>query len=114
MLKKENRLKNKYILKALFFKGRTFKSPFFLCKFFPKNLTSPCFSFLVTKKVNKSAVVRNKITRRVKAALIPKINYFPDINALFIISLKAKDAPFTLLEKEIDQLLKFILKYLPK
>jgi ribonuclease P protein component len=62
MLKKENRLKDKQLIKEILKKGKKIKEGCLLLKyFFSKG--KPRFTFIVSKKISKKAVVRNKIKR---------------------------------------------------
>jgi ribonuclease P protein component len=69
MLPKENRLKNKKDFESVFKNGKGFKEGFFYLKIKKNNLELSRFGFVVSKKISKSAVVRNKIKRAIR-------NYF--------------------------------------
>jgi len=64
MLKKENRLSG-LIIKA---KSENFDSPLFRIKVFPGSGEEIKFGFIVSKKIDKKAVVRNKTKRVLKKA----------------------------------------------
>ena len=68
MLPEENRLRLKRDHDLIFRKGLRFKSPFFLLLVLKRtDTTLPSrFSFVVSKKVDKRAVVRNQIRRRLR------------------------------------------------
>lgn len=65
MLRKENRLsritKNK--------KGKEFENPLFKLRVFEAESSNPRFAFVVSKKISKSAVVRNRTKRVLRKAV---------------------------------------------
>ena len=69
MLAKENRLKKKKDFETVFKKGKGFKDNFLALKIAPNNLKTSRFGFIVSQKVSKKAVVRNKIRRRLSEAI---------------------------------------------
>ncbi|MCX6765195.1 MAG: ribonuclease P protein component [Candidatus Nealsonbacteria bacterium] len=69
MLPKENRLKNKKDFEKVFKNGKGFKDGLLYVKFAGNNLKDSRFGFIVSTKVSKKAVVRNKIKRILRAAL---------------------------------------------
>ncbi len=66
MLGKENRLRRKKDFEEIFKKGRSFKESFLVLKILKNNLKVSRFGFVVSQKVSKKAVVRNKIKRRLR------------------------------------------------
>ncbi len=64
MLLRQNRLKSKKDFETVFKKGESFKSGFILLKVAPNSLDMCRFGIVVSQKVSKKAVVRNKIRRR--------------------------------------------------
>lgn len=63
MLPKPNRLKKKLEIEAVFKKGRKFKEDFLILIMAQNILSRPRFGFVVSGKVSKRAVVRNKLRR---------------------------------------------------
>lgn len=49
--------------------ARSIAAPFFLLKFRPNGLSYNRYGFVVSKKIDKRAVVRNKIKRTVRACI---------------------------------------------
>jgi len=84
MLPKTNRLKKNKDFKQVFKKGQFFKEDFLTLKILSKNENKKDFSmidsknnrfgFIVSSKVSKKAVLRNKIKRWLKAAILPYFN----------------------------------------
>lgn len=66
MLPKKNRLKKKKDFEQIFKQGRGFKVDSLYLKIKENNLDSSRFGFIVSKKVSKKAVLRNKIKRKLR------------------------------------------------
>jgi len=64
MLPKINKLKKERDFGELFKKGRSFKNNFLILKIIQNNSQENHFGFIISKKVSKKAVLRNKIKRR--------------------------------------------------
>ncbi len=73
MLSKRNLLKKKTDIERAFKKGRGFKEDFLLLKTVKNSLSSSRFGFVVSQKVSKKAVLRNKIKRRLKEIIREKL-----------------------------------------
>lgn len=70
MLPKQNRLNKKSDLEKVFKEGRSFKNSTFVLRFTKNNLKNPArFGIIVSGKVSKKAVIRNKIKRRIRAVI---------------------------------------------
>ena len=66
MLKSENRLRQYKDFKEMRTKGKNVYSPLFNLKFIATNEEESKFAIVVSKKVSKKAVVRNKIKRQIR------------------------------------------------
>ncbi|MFH1657667.1 MAG: ribonuclease P protein component [bacterium] len=66
MLLKENRLRNKKDFDKVFKEGRGFKEDFLYLKFRNNNSEVSRFGFIVSQKISKKAVIRNKLKRRLR------------------------------------------------
>ena len=87
MLPKINKLKKERDFGELFKKGRSFKNNFLILKIIQNNSQENHFGFIISKKVSKKAVVRNKIRRRVYSAVH---NLMPELSDnLFLLIAKA-------------------------
>ncbi len=91
MLNKKNRLKTNSSFKATYCQNRVVGDEFFLL-FAGKNKKDDSVptkaGFVVSKKIHKRAVIRNKIKRRLREAFF---NYLKDFNPLFMsVIFKAK------------------------
>ena len=66
MLPKINRLREEKDFDKIFKKGKNFKNSFLILKVLQNNLKENRFGFIISKKVSKKAVLRNKIKRRLR------------------------------------------------
>lgn len=102
MLKKAFRLP--FATKASY--KKTYATPFFVVKIAKSDEAHPRFGFIVTKRVDKRAVVRNSIKRRVRACVEQRLNAFPKgFDFLFILKKTIYDASHEELCKQIDYIL---------
>ena len=93
MISRQNRFHGHASLRFVHQNGKTARGPFFLLK----SATNPRRSnyrlaVVVSRKVHKSAVARNRIRRRLYAAVIPLEN---DINQPWDIVINVYDAKFS-------------------
>jgi len=73
MLPKLNRLKKKKDFEAVFKKGKSFKNSFLVLKITPNKLEISRFGLIVSQKVSKKAVIRNKVRRRLSEIIRKKM-----------------------------------------
>lgn len=73
MLPKQNRLKKKTDFNRVFEKGKGVKVDSLLLKFVKNGLETSRFGFVAGLKISKKAVLRNKLKRRLRAAVRKKI-----------------------------------------
>ena len=84
MLKKENRLKDKKLIKEILKKGKKARENYLLLKYFP-SYQRPRFAFIVSKKISKKATVRNKVKRHLSEITRNLLNTFsPKIDGVFL------------------------------
>jgi ribonuclease P protein component len=74
MLSKDNRIKKKKDFELIFKNSKNFKNNFFILKIAKNDLGVNRFGFVISKKVSKKAVIRNKIRRRLSEAVKVEIN----------------------------------------
>ena len=72
MLSKISRLKKKKDIEKVFKKGKRFKEDFLILKITKNALSQTRFGFVVSQKVSKKAVIRNKIKRRLREMVSKK------------------------------------------
>jgi ribonuclease P protein component len=66
MLTRTNRLRKEKDFEKLFKKGKSFKNGFLILKIVENNLKESRFGFIVSQKVSKKAILRNKVKRRLR------------------------------------------------
>lgn len=71
MLATQNRLRKKSEIDRLWKHGRSFVTPIFSLKYAENKLPDTRATVVVSTKVDKRAVVRNKVKRRLREALRP-------------------------------------------
>ena len=103
MFKKQYRL-NTSLFKEVFNFGKTHKEEFFLIKQKKNDIKHSRFAVVVSKKIEKKAVKRNYLKRRVFAALKQVYKDFPKADYVFILNSGVKDIQY----KELITVLKHI------
>ncbi len=107
MLPKNSRLQKKKDIERVFKKGKGFKEGFLILKTVKNNSKESRFGFLVSQKVSKKAVVRNKTKRRLRNLVAEKLKLIkPGTDNLFIASPGTEEKSFLEIKKEIDSLFK--------
>lgn len=102
MLPRENRLKREKEFEAVFKGGRMLKGKYVFLKFLGNGTEKTKIGFVVSKKVSKSAVVRNKAKRRMREVLRLMKDKIKDGLDIIIIALPLiKDAGYKEIEKDI-------------
>ncbi|MCK5044233.1 ribonuclease P protein component [Candidatus Parcubacteria bacterium] len=105
MLPKENRLRSKKDFDRVFREGRGLKEDFLYLKFAKNNSNFSRFGFIVSQKVSKRAVVRNRLKRALRALIrtrMPRVKKGVDIVLIAISGLENKD--FWELENIVDKI----------
>ena len=70
MLPKANRLKKNKEFERVFKNGRSFREDFLILRVILNNLKNSRFGFVISSKVSKKAVIRNKIKRWLRQAVL--------------------------------------------
>jgi ribonuclease P protein component len=106
MLPKINRIKKRGDFDKIFKKGKSLKEGFLILKTAKNNFDKSRFAFIISQKVSKKAVVRNKIRRRL--AQVIKLN-FKNIKGgadiVLIVLPGAEKEDFLSIKKSLDNLL---------
>ncbi len=76
MLLKKNRLKKNKNFEKVFQKGKRFQKNFLFLKVVKNDLEISRFGFIVSQKISKKAVIRNRLKRRLREGLR---HYLPEI-----------------------------------
>lgn len=102
MLPKINRIKKKKDFEIISKNGKNIKSNLFILKVLPNNFGISRFAFVISQKVSKKAVVRNKIRRRLSKVIEKKIKEIkPGIDIVFIVLKAIETNSFLEIEKEV-------------
>jgi ribonuclease P protein component len=105
MLSRKNLLKKKTDIERVFKKGKGFKEDFLLLKAVKNSLGLSRFGFVVSQKVSKKAVLRNKIRRRLKEILGAKLKRIKnDYDCLLIVLPGLENKDFWEMEYIINKL----------
>ncbi len=91
MLPKVNRIRKKKDFEAIFKNSKSFKNNLFIFKIAKNNLGINRFGFVVSQKVSKKAVVRNKIRRRLSEIIKAKFHTIKNGTDIVIIALPGID-----------------------
>lgn len=107
MLPKTNRIKKKVDFEIIFKKGKNLNNNLFVLKFLSNNLGLSRFAFVISQKVSKKAVVRNKIRRQLVKIIK---NHFSEIKVgqdmVFIVLKEINKKSFFEIESELINTLK--------
>jgi len=105
VLPKINRLKKKKNFERVFKKGKSLKEDFLLLKFIKNNSINSRFGIIISRKVSKKVVIRNKIKRRIRAIIFSKLPQIKEnIDAVLIVLPGIKDQGFWKIKEIIDKI----------
>jgi ribonuclease P protein component len=106
VLKKINRIGRKKEFLEIKNKGKLINNPLFGTAYLIDNTKEVKFGFVISKKISKKAVDRNKIKRRISEILIKKLDKFiPGTKIVFLAKKSLLEAGVGEIEKEIDKIL---------
>ena len=109
MLAKKYRLHLDKDIQNILKKGRIYFSPFFNLKILKNNLSNSRFCIIVSTKISKKAVVRNKIKRQLRSIIQKNITKFsPNYDIVILTKPAITVTPFQDIEKTFQFLLKKI------
>lgn len=107
MLSPQNRLKNKKEFEEVFKKGKGFERDFLFLKIKKSNSKKSKFGFVISRKINKKAVARNKIKRRLRGIIKGEISKIePGVDAVLIVKKDIEKKDFLEIKKTTIRLLK--------
>ena len=105
MLPKENRLRNKKDFDRISTRGRQVSGNFLILKFQSNELNLARIGFVVSKKVSKKAVLRNKVKRRLREAVKRElVSLKPGFDLVFFTRREIKDREFSDIQQAVKQL----------
>ena len=107
MLKKINRIGRKKEFLEIKNKGKIINSPLFGAARLINESEEIKFGFVISKKISKRAVDRNKIKRRMCEVLVKKLDKFkPGTKIVFLAKKSLLGAKIGEIEEEIEKLIK--------
>ena len=107
MFPKNQRITDKKDFDLIFKKGRKAYSPFFGVRTIPNNLDIQRFAVLVSKKVSKKAVKRNRIKRVIREAIKTNASLFPEnTDTVLYVTPKALNITLDTAQKEVLKIAK--------
>jgi len=106
MLPKENRLKKEKEFEAVFKGGRTLKGKSVFLKYLINGTDKTRIGFVVSKKISKLAVERNKVKRRMREIIRLKKKDIKEGLSIVIISLPSiKGMTYQEMKEDLESLL---------
>lgn len=82
------------------------KTPYFTLRYGVNQLSYSRFGFIVSKRIDKRATVRNTVKRRMRAVIESKLEeMIPGYDLLFIAQVTIKDQQFKTIDAAISQIL---------
>lgn len=105
MLAKKNRLKNKKDIENVFKKGKTKTGKLVFLKIFKNNLDISRFAFIVSTKISKKAVIRNKIKRQLREIVRKNLsNIKSGVDIVIIAKPEIINKYFQIIKKDVEGL----------
>lgn len=107
MLPRPNRIKKNTEIERVFKRGKKFKEDFLILIATGNNLNQARFGFIVSQKISKKAVLRNKLKRRLREIVRSKLKEFKkgrDVIVMAVPGLETKD--FWEIKNTINKLFK--------
>jgi len=107
MLSPKNRLKKKKDFEKVLKRGKGFREDFLFLKLIKNNFKISRVGFIVSKKISKKAVQRNKIKRKLREIIqlyLAKIQ--PGFDLVFLAKPGIEKRDFWEIEQTIDKILK--------
>jgi ribonuclease P protein component len=109
MLPLKNRLKKKKDFDEVFKKGKGIEGFFLFLKTKDNGLGESRFGFVVSQKISKKAVIRNKVKRMLREAIANKKNFIKQGIDVVVLTKRGVDRKnFLEIEEELTDLLKKI------
>ena len=106
MLSRDSRLKKNKDFELVFKKGKGLKKGFLYFKYIKNNLKTCRFGFVISKKISKKAVVRNKIKRRLRESIKSKIPFIKEsIDGIIIVLPEEKIGNYQAINSLLEEIL---------
>lgn len=109
MLKKINRISKKKEFLEIKEGGTVYQSPFFGLALFKTNDKEKRFGFIISKKISKRAVDRNKIKRLLAESVRQNLEKIGEgWRGIFLVKRNILDRKFEEIKKEVDEKIKIL------
>lgn len=106
MFSRENRLSRSRDIQRVMRRGVSFSTPLFLIRYARSREEKPRFSFIVSNKISKKAVIRNTIKRRLREVVRKKKDLFPaGTDYCFVARAPSVQADSQAFVREVDEAL---------
>ena len=105
-LNKKNRLKKKKDFEGVFKGGKAVRGNFLFAKYLKNDLGFPRFAFIVSSKVSKKAVVRNRIRRVLSDISRTRLKEIGPVDAILIADKRIIEAPREKIEQDLESILR--------
>ncbi len=105
-LNKKNRLKRKKDFEGVFKQGKAARGNFLFAKYKKNDLSYPRLAFIVSSKISRKAVVRNRIRRVLSEISGAKLNELKPIDMMLIADKKIVEAPRDKIEQDLELVFK--------
>ncbi|MFH1308467.1 MAG: ribonuclease P protein component [Patescibacteria group bacterium] len=105
MLRKQNRLKKKTDFDSVYKKGYTIAGKLVFLKVLKNKTQNSRFGFIVSKKVSKKAVIRNKIKRRLRS-IVKNIDIKNGIDVIITTNPEIVEKTYQEIKLEMEDLFK--------
>lgn len=106
MLEEKNRLRKKKDFDKIWKEGESFREDFIILKIKKAETSESRCGFIVSQKVSKKAVIRNKVKRRFREVVKEMIKTMDKADVLLIALPESKNKEFKVIKKTIEKLLK--------
>ena len=101
-LNKKNRLKKKKDFEEVFKQGKAAKGNFLFAKYRKNDLDYPRIAFIVSAKVSRKAVVRNRIRRVLSDISKTRLKELGPVDIILIADKRVADAPRDKIEQDLE------------
>jgi len=107
-LNKKNRLKKKKDFEIVFKKGKAIKGNFLFAKYFRNSLEFPRIAFVVSLKISKKAVIRNRIRRIISEIVSRNLKKIQSVDIIMIADRRILGAPRDEIIRDTEAIIKNI------
>lgn len=107
-LNKKNRLKKKKDFEGVFKEGKGVKGNFLFAKYLKNDLDFSRFAFIVSSKVSRKAVVRNRIRRVLSDISRARLKELSPVDVILIADKRITESPRDKIEQDLESIFRKI------